>query len=69
MSILPKLQSTNCRIGSASGKELAKDVLAGNHVILKEAINLVTFDDKNVRVGAAKIIEKAAEEKTGVSRI
>jgi len=31
--------------------------------ILKEAVELVRFDDKNVRAGAAKIIEKVTEKK------
>lgn len=63
MPILSQLQVNKGTTSSALGKELAADVLAGNNEILHEAIELVHHDDKNVRAGAAKIVEKVAEEK------
>jgi hypothetical protein len=55
-------------VSSKLGKELAEEVLNGNEVILHEAIKLVTYDlqnekEKNIRAGAAKILEKVSEKK------
>jgi hypothetical protein len=63
MKILAKLQSNKGTVSSALGKSLALEVLKGDKEILKEAIGLIAFDDKNVRSGAAKIIEMVAEKK------
>ncbi|MBU0591014.1 HEAT repeat domain-containing protein [Candidatus Micrarchaeota archaeon] len=63
MSILNQLQQNKGAVSSKLGKELAEKVLKGDKVILKEAVRLCTFNDKNVRAGAAKIIEKVAEKK------
>lgn len=68
MSIFEQLQKNKGTTSSALGKELAKDVLEGNEDILAEAIQLVSYEtgkdnSKNIRAGAAKIIEKVAEKK------
>jgi hypothetical protein len=57
MSILSKLQNNKGTVSSSLGKSLGQQVLKGDPDILSEAINLISFDDKNVRSGAAKIIE------------
>ncbi|MFH1520054.1 MAG: HEAT repeat domain-containing protein [Candidatus Micrarchaeota archaeon] len=63
MNILNQLQQNKGAVSSKLGKELAEKVLKGDNVILKEAVQLCSFNDKNVRAGAAKIIEKVAEKK------
>jgi hypothetical protein len=68
MSVFEQLQKNKGTTSSALGKELANEVLNGNIDILMEAIRLVSYDaenekSKNIRAGAAKIIEKVAEEK------
>jgi hypothetical protein len=63
MSILSKLQNNKGTVSSSLGKSLGQQVLKGDPDILSEAINLISFDDKNVRSGAAKIIETVAEKK------
>ena len=63
MSILKQLQNNKGTVSSALGKSLAKEVLKGKISILSEAVQLVTSDSKNVRSGAAKIIECVAEER------
>ncbi|MCP4539038.1 MAG: hypothetical protein GY832_18035 [Chloroflexi bacterium] len=60
MSILPQLENNKGTISSALGKSLAKKVLAGDASILEEAVVLLAHDSKNVRAGAAKIIEQVA---------
>jgi hypothetical protein len=60
ISILPQLEKNKGTISSALGKALAKDVLAGQMVILEEAVDLLAYDNKQVRAGAAKIIEQVA---------
>lgn len=60
MSILPQLEKNKGTISSALGKALAKDVLAGQMVILEEAVGLLAHGNKQVRAGAAKIIEQVA---------
>jgi hypothetical protein len=47
-------------ISSRLGKALARDVLAGQTEILAEAVDLLSHDSKQVRAGAAKIIEQVA---------
>ena len=63
MSILKQLQNNKGTVSSALGKALAEEVIKGNKQILKEAVELISYDDKNVRAGAAKTIEKVAEKK------
>lgn len=63
MPILEQLQNNKGTISSALGKSLAKEVLKGKTEILTEAVRLVRADSKNVRAGAAKIIECVAEDK------
>jgi hypothetical protein len=62
MPLLEKFQASNCIIGSAVGKECAQLVLDSKFDI-KEAIDLISHQDKNIRSGAAKTIEKVAEKK------
>jgi hypothetical protein len=68
MPIFDQLKKNKGTVSSALGKELACKVLNGNADILSEAIQLVHYDvknekSKNIRAGAAKIIEKVAEKK------
>jgi ribosomal silencing factor RsfS len=63
MFILPQLKENKGTISSALGKSLAEKVLNGKIEILDEAIELIKNDNKNVRAGAAKIIEMVAEKK------
>lgn len=63
MALLEQLQKNKGTVSSALGKQLAANVLKGNKSILSEAFKLIHYDDKNVRSGAAKIIEKVAESK------
>lgn len=49
-------------VSSALGKKLAKEVIEGNPGILTESAKLIHHNSKAVRSGAAKIIEKVAEE-------
>jgi hypothetical protein len=63
MTLLDQLLENKGTVSSALGKQLAKDILAGDRTILKEASRLIHHDSKVVRSGAAKIIEKVAEEK------
>jgi hypothetical protein len=63
MSLLEQLLENKGTVSSALSKQLAKDVLAGDTTILTEASRLIHYESKVVRSGAAKIIEKVAEEK------
>ncbi len=68
MSIFNQLQKNKGTVSSALGKELAQKVLNGNIEILNEAIELCVYEPdedkgKNVRSGAAKIVEIVAEKK------
>lgn len=65
--IFEQLKQNKGTISSKLGKALAAEVLAGNHDILTEAIELVSYDADNrkakvIRAGAAKIVEKVAEK-------
>ncbi len=62
MSILPQLIKNKGTISSALGKQLARDYLDGQRDILPEAVSLLSCQTKNVRAGAAKIIEQIARE-------
>lgn len=68
MSIFNQLKNNKGTISSALGKELAKKVLDGYTGILQEAIDLCIYDlrndqAKNIRSGAAKIVEIVAEKR------
>jgi hypothetical protein len=63
MTLLDLLLANKGTVSSALGKQLAKDVLAGDKNILKDASLLIHHESKFVRSGAAKIIEKVAEER------
>jgi hypothetical protein len=63
MTLLDQLLENKGTVSSALSKQLAKETLAGDMTILKEASRLIHHDSKVVRSGAAKIIEKVAEEK------
>jgi hypothetical protein len=60
MSILPQLINNQGTLSSALGKSLAKKALSGKKDILAEAVTLINHESKNVRAGAAKIIEQVA---------
>jgi hypothetical protein len=67
MELLEKLANNKGTISSALGKQLAKEVLAGNDALLEETVPLVCYrlnskKDKNIRAGAAKIVEIVAEK-------
>jgi len=71
MTLLEQLKANKGTVSSALGKELAMKVLGSASEILLQAINLTRFEpdkvnSKNVRAGAAKIIEKVAERKPGL---
>lgn len=61
MTLLARLQANKGTVSSALGKQLALEVLGGNKKLLADAVKLIHFDSKNVRSGAAKLIEKVAE--------
>jgi hypothetical protein len=68
MSILEQLKANKGTVSSALGKRLAADVLNGNTTILKDAIGLSSYcanniNVKNIRSGAAKIVEIVAEKR------
>lgn len=68
MSILEQLKSNKGTVSSALGKRLAADVLNGDTIILKDAIGLSSYcanniNVKNIRSGAAKIVEIVAEKR------
>jgi len=68
MSIFEQLLKNKGTTSSALGKKLADQVINGDEKILLEAIKFVKYDlknekSKNIRAGAAKIIEKVAEKK------
>ena len=68
MSLFEKLDKNKGTTSSALGKSLATQVINGDEEILFEAIQLAKYDlknekTKNIRAGAAKIIEKVAEKK------
>lgn len=60
MSILPQLENNKGLVSSALGKALATEALTGETAILEEAVVLLAHEDKNVRAGAAKIVEQVA---------
>jgi uncharacterized protein YndB with AHSA1/START domain len=60
MSILPQLERNKGTVSSALGKSLAQQAIAGDETILTEAVELLSHEKKDVRAGAAKIIEQVA---------
>lgn len=67
MGIFAQLERNKGTVSSALGKKLAKKVLDGDEEMLKEAILLSSYNkankkDKNIRAGAAKIVEIVAEK-------
>lgn len=68
MEIFDLLKANKGTVSSALGKELGAKVLNGDLTILEQAMKYVVFDlkddkSKNIRAGAAKIIEVVAEKK------
>jgi hypothetical protein len=69
MSIFEELSNNKGTVSSALGKELAKKVLQdGQTGLLTECIDLVTYEvsevaAKNIRAGAAKVVEIVAEKR------
>ena len=68
MSILEQLKANKGTVSSALSKRLANEVLNGNTTILKDAIGLSSycannFNVRNIRSGAAKIVECVAEKR------
>ena len=68
MSLLENLSNNKGTVSSALGKELAAVILAGNTELLDEALPLASYKisvkkEKNIRAGAAKIVELVAEKK------
>lgn len=68
MDLLELLKKNKGTVSSALGKELANKVLEGNFSILNDAIQYVSYEisnnkAKNIRAGAAKIVEKVAEKR------
>lgn len=66
--LIEKLRKNKGTISSKLGKELAEEVLNGDELILKDAVELVSYEldsvkEKNIRAGAAKILEKVAEKR------
>lgn len=66
--LIEKLRKNKGTISSKLGKELAEEVLNGDESILKDAVKLVSYEldnikEKNIRAGAAKILEKVAEKR------
>lgn len=68
MKLLDQLRNNKGTVSSALGKDLAARALGGEEDILGEAVRLTLYEPDNlkakqVRAGAAKIVEKVAEEK------
>jgi len=68
MDLLELLKNNKGTVSSALGKELAQKVLSGDESILPDAVELSIFEPenekaKNVRSGAAKIVEIVAEKR------
>lgn len=68
MSLFEELKTNKGTVSSALGKKLAIEVLNGNIELLIEAIELLCYqlnnkNEKNIRAGAAKIIECVCWEK------
>lgn len=68
MNLLELLKANKGTVSSALGKELGKKVLDGDVQLLQDAVKYVSYEVdnvkvKNIRAGAAKILEKVAEKK------
>jgi hypothetical protein len=71
MSIFESLMDNKGTVSTALGKKLAQEALGGDAGILDEAVRLCAFElsDPNmrqVRAGAAKIVELVAEKEPGL---
>ena len=53
-------------VSFALGKSLPRRAVVGEPEFLEEAVVLLEHDDKNVRAGAAEIIEQVAVENPGM---
>jgi hypothetical protein len=60
------LEKNKGTVSSALGKALAQEVLDGETAILEEAVALLAHESKNVRAGAAKIVEQVAAKEPGL---
>jgi hypothetical protein len=68
MSLLEDLKINKGTVSSSLGKKLATEVLNGNNALLNDAVELSCYqlnnkEMKNIRAGAAKIVECVAMEK------
>jgi len=66
--IIEQLRNNKGTVSTELSKRIASEVLSGNAEILKEAIELTSYalsdkKEKNIRSGAAKIVEVVAMEK------
>jgi hypothetical protein len=71
MGIFAQLENNKGTVSSALGKKLAQEVLNGDTSILNEAVYLSSYNkndkrSKNIRSGAAKIVEIVAEQNPGL---
>ena len=67
MNILDALKNNKGTVSSALGKEIATEILQGKFQLIEVIIPLVTYNphnkpDKNIRAGAAKVVECVAEK-------
>jgi len=60
MTVLTQFQEEHGPISPALGKTLAQQVIAGDHAMLHEAVMLLAHEDKEIRGGAAMIIQQVA---------
>jgi hypothetical protein len=68
MQLLERLQTNKGTVSSALGKTLANQILTGDKDILEKCIEYSTYNigdikSKNIRSGAAKVVEIVAEKK------
>jgi hypothetical protein len=68
MDILTVLKNNKGTVSSALGKEIASEILQGKYQLLEKIIPLVAYNlknekDKNIRAGAAKVVECVAEKR------
>lgn len=71
MDIVSQLRNNKGTVSSKLSENLAREVIAGEFDILKEAVELTSFsitskEEKNIRSGAAKIVEVVAMEKPDI---
>lgn len=68
MTLLDRLTKNKGTVSSSMGKEIASEILNGNIKLLSDAVPLICYDlnnikSKQIRAGAAKIIECVSEKK------